>query len=295
MHDVDYRHEHELEEHDFLGCCLNCRRSLEIIKPHLLEFHASIREHTPDTLTRLSQHDLFRKYQVLDDLVHLDIGDRLGELILTDPQIAAVLPAVRSYYATFFSLHEAHLAKELFEADDPWARLASYPLYPRYETLVRKQADALNLSGDDHLAFVGCGALPLSLILAARLFGVRSTGIDTDRTAIDLARQCIERLDLADRVSVIEGDESCLARLPATAVLVAALAEPKSRVFRTIRTILRTQDPVPVVCRTYTGIRAVLYRPVSAEDIEGFTVTDEIAPSEGVNNTLIFLEVERDV
>ncbi len=295
MHDVEYSHEHELEEHDFLGCCLNCRRSLEIIKPHVLDFHQSIKDHTPATLAKLSQNELFRKYQVLDDLVHLDIGDRLGELILTDPQIDAVLPSVRSYYATFFSLHEAYLAEELLEADDPWARLESYPLYPRYETLVRKQGETLGLSADDHLVFVGCGPLPLSLILLARIFGVRSTGIDTDSQAVALARKCVECLGLDDRISLVSGDESHLERLRFTAVLVAALAEPKQRVFRTIRAILKNRGVVPVVCRTYTGIRAVLYRPVSEEDIEGYKIVKQIAPTQGVNNTLMFLEVEEDV
>jgi hypothetical protein len=35
MHDINYFHEHELKEHDFLGCCKDCQGSLNIIKPHI--------------------------------------------------------------------------------------------------------------------------------------------------------------------------------------------------------------------------------------------------------------------
>ena len=261
----------------------------------MLGFHEQIEGHTPEMLAMLSQEELYRKYQALDDIAQLSIGDRLGELILTDAEIAAVLPAVRGYYAEFFSIHEAHQAKEILAADDPWALLESYPLFPRYEVLAETQGEAMGLSPDDTLAFVGCGALPLSLILMGRLFGARSIGLDIDPAAVSLAERCIERLGLADVVSIVHGDESRLAELPFTGVLIAALAEPKRRIFRTLRTIMQAREVVPVVFRTYTGIRTVLYGPVEPGDYQGYTIVRQIEPSRRVNNTLVFLEMDADV
>lgn len=77
-------------------------------------------------------------------------------------------------------------------------------------------------------------------------------------------------------------------------VLVAALAEPKIRIFQNLRTILReaaTRQPgnnnTPVIYRTYTGMRAVLYKPVQPDDINGFRIVTEIPPTQRVNNTTI--------
>ena len=175
MHDFNFEHKHELEEHDFLGCCKNCRHSLEIIKPHILSFYERIKHHTPATLAKLSPEELYRLYQLLDDVAHLEVGDHLGELILTDIDIQRVLPAIRSYYATFFSLHEVHVAEELLEANDPWETLESFPLYPRYQALIRNQVEDLKLPPEKPVAFIGCGPLPLSLILLNRLYGTESS------------------------------------------------------------------------------------------------------------------------
>ncbi|MBW2615674.1 MAG: nicotianamine synthase [Deltaproteobacteria bacterium] len=292
MHDFEFEHKHELEEHDFLGCCKNCRHSLEIIKPHILDFFDRIKNHTTETLVKLSPEDLYRLYQILDDVAHLETGEQLGELILTDLDIRRVLPAIRAYYTTFFSLHEAHLAKELLKSRDPWHVLESFPLYPRYETLIRNQAEVLHLTPDTSFAFIGCGPVPLSLILLNRLYGVRSIGLDTNPESVSLAEKVLRCLELEDHIKILHGDESRLSELEWNVVLVAALAEPKPRIFRAIYKTLKSREKAPVIYRTYTGIRAVLYRPVQPDDIRGFRIIKQILPTGRVNNTLVLLDLE---
>ena len=292
MHDFNFEHKHELEEHDFLGCCKNCRHSLEIIKPHILSFYERIKHHTPATLAKLSPEDLYRLYQLLDDVAHLEVGDHLGELILTDIDIQRVLPAIRSYYATFFSLHEVHVTEELLEANDPWETLESFPLYPRYQALIRNQVEDLKLPPEKPVAFIGCGPLPLSLILLNRLYGTESIGLDNNEGSVTLAKRCIKALGLKDDIQIMHGDESLLAELDWDIVLVAALAEPKQRIFQNLRGILKNKGNLPVIYRTYSGIRAVLYRPVQPEDIKGFKIVNQVLPTGRVNNTLVLLELE---
>jgi hypothetical protein len=71
-------------------------------------------------------------------------------LILTDIDIRRVLPAIQSCDAAFFSLHEVHVTKALLESDNPWKTLgktlASFPLYPRYQALIRNQVEDLKMS-----------------------------------------------------------------------------------------------------------------------------------------------------
>jgi len=273
------------------GCCLDCRRSFDVVRSKVLAFCHEIESredevHTPE--------DLYQIYQDLDDLAHLEVSSHLASHILEDPEIRQALPTIRSYYAAFFDHHEVLLAENMLRSKDPWSMLKKFPLYPRYKALIKNQVEAVSLSQDQVLAFLGCGPLPISSILLGGLYGIRSIGLDVDPLAASLARKCIQCLGLEENISIVEGNESVLADLEWDAVLVAALAEPKKRIFQTLRTILKETGPRPICYRTYTGMRAVLYQPVQPEEIKGFRKTCEIAPQGRVNNTLVVLEPEDD-
>ena len=293
MHDINFTHEHELKEHDFLGCCKDCQASLDIIKPHIMGFAERIKKYTRKMLAALEPEDLYRLYQILDDLAHLETGAHLAGLILNEPDIRRELPAIRSYYSAFFSIHEKHLAEELLRSDSPWESLKSFPFYPRYETLVKNQIEAAHTAPGSRLAFIGCGSVPMTLILISRLYGIRSMGLDNSAKTVNLSKKVIQCLGLEKDIEIIQGDESGLRDLDWNLVLVAALAEPKARIFQTLRKILKERkEHVPVIFRTYTGMRAVLYEPVQPCDIQGFTIVKEILPTGRVNNTTVFAELD---
>ena len=293
MHDINFTHEHELKEHDFLGCCKDCQASLDIIKPHIMGFAERIKKYTRKMLAALKPDDLYRLYQIMDDLAHMETGTHLAGLILDEPDIRRELPAIRSYYSAFFSIHEKHLAEELLKSKDPWETLKSFPFYPRYEALVRNQIEAVHPPPGSILAFIGCGSVPMTLILMSRLYGIRSVGLDNSAETVNLSKKMIQCLGLEKEVEIIQGDESRLRDLDWDLVLVAALAEPKARIFQTLRKILKERkEHVPVIFRTYTGMRAVLYEPVQPGDIQGFSIVKEILPTGRVNNTTVFVELD---
>ena len=293
MHDINFTHKHELKEHDFLGCCKDCQACLDIIKPHIMSFAKRIKKYTRKMLAALKPEDLYRLYQLLDDLAHMETGAHLAGLILDEPDIRRELPVIRSYYSAFFSIHEKHLAEELLKSEAPWETLKSFPLYPRYEALVRNQIEAVHTAPGSILAFIGCGFVPMSLILMNRLYGIRSIGLDNSVETVNLSKKVIQCLGLEKEVEIIQGDESRLRDLDWNLVLVAALAEPKARIFQTLRKILKERkEHVPVIFRTYTGMRAVLYEPVQPGDIQGLTIVKEIFPTGRVNNTTVFAELD---
>ncbi len=292
MHDINYFHEHELKEHDFLGCCKDCRNSLNIIKPHILAFAERIQQYTREMLEKLPPDELYRLYQLLDDLAHMDAGVHLAGLILEEDEIRSVLPLIRSYYAAFFAIHEAHLAKQLLTADDPWDTLERFPLYPRYEALIKGQVEVLPHLVRRRLVFIGCGPVPMSLILMNRLYQTRGVGLDASPDSVDLARAVVETLGLEKDITIMHGNETALWDLDWNAVLVAALAEPKERIFQNLRRILPERDSdIPVIYRTYTGMRAVLYAPVHPDHVTGFRTIQEIFPTGRVNNTTVIAEL----
>ena len=142
------------------------------------------------------------------------------------------------------------------------------------------------------LVFLGSGPVPMTLILMSRLFNIRSVGIDNNPEIVKLSQKVIQHLGLEKQIDIIQGDDSSLETLDWDMVLVAALAEPKVRIFQNVRQVLDKRGPAPVVFRTYTGMRAVLYKPVQPEDIKGFKIVKALAPSGRVNNTTVFMRID---
>ncbi|MBL0700617.1 MAG: class I SAM-dependent methyltransferase [Desulfosarcina sp.] len=292
MHDINYSHKHELDEHDFSGCCKDCHTSVVIIKPHIMAFAARIKHYTRKMLAALQPDEVYRLYQILDDLAHMDTGSHLAGLLLEEPDINKALPIIRSYYSTFFDIHEAYLAKKLLKTDNPWETLKAFPLYPRYDTLIRNQVKARHITNKSRLVFIGCGAVPMSLILLSRLYGIRSIGLESSKETAKLSTKVIQSLGLEKEVEIIHSDDLDLEKLDWDIALVAALAEPKARIFKSLGRILEERKDAFVIFRTYTGMRAVLYEPVQPADIKGFKIVKEIFPTGRVNNTTVFAELE---
>ena len=246
-------------------------------------------------LAALPPDELYRLYQLLDDLAHMEAGAHLSNLILEEEEIKSVLPVIRSYYTMFFSIHEKQLAETLLHSNDPWKTLSGFPLYPRYEALIKGQMEALPGLPEKRIAFIGCGPVPMSLIFMARLYETRCLGLDTSEESVLTARKVIGALGLEDLVEIVRGDDRSLEDFPWDAVLVAALAEPKGRIFDNLKRVLSGQDrAIPVIYRTYTGMRAVLYEPVSPSDTKGFKIVKQVFPTGRVNNTTIFAELENE-
>ena len=86
---------------------------------------------------------------------------------------------------------------------------------------------------------------------------------------------------------MVEGDETCLKDIDYTVVMVAALAEPKERVFANLWEVVNTKTPI--IYRTYTGMRAILYSPVTEKATRGFHTEVMILPTGKINNTSVLI------
>ncbi|MDD3984961.1 MAG: nicotianamine synthase family protein [Methanobacterium sp.] len=102
-----------------------------------------------------------------------------------------------------------------------------------------------------------------------------------------LSRQVIKKLGLQSQIEVIEGDETSIKDTENTIIMVAALAEPKKRIFANLWEKLDTSTPV--IYRTYTGMRAILYSPVTEKATRGFHKEVMILPTGNVNNTSVLI------
>ncbi len=293
MHDINIVHRHEVVEDHFAGCCLDCRRSLEIVKPHIINFHKRVCNLSDDHLYGLPPEELYGLYVALDDIAHLNVGEHLAEFVLNDKDISELLPDIRKYYTRFFDIHEMHLAKDIQEtSENPWKTIDRFPLLDRYLKLTAGHVEALSFRNDRALAFLGCGHLPMTAVLLAKNHGTAVTAIDIDDNAVENALKCVEKLGLSHKIEVVRGDEDILENLihrKPHDILVAAMAEPKNQIFRKIEKLMKTHPQIGVSYRTYTGIRAILYKPFLPDEISGFEPVETILPTGRVNNTTIFL------
>ena len=69
--------------------------------------------------------------------------------------------------------------------------------------------------------------------------------------------------------------------------MIAAFAEPKDRVFANVWEVV--DEKTPVLYRTYTGMRAILYSPVTNKDTRGFHQEVMLLPKGKTNNTSVLI------
>ncbi len=292
MHFFPLEHEHTLTDREFMGCCKACERSYKMVSRRLHDFCRIIDRHTPQSLRKLSPSELYSLYLTIDDIAHLECHHDIDTRIMACPEIRRMLPAIRRYYKDFFDIHETCLVNEVLSAKDPWKPLMDFGLYPRYKTLIETQMEHLSTPRPRRIAFIGSGPMPLSLILMHKLYNICSIGIDIDERAVCLAQKCVERLGMEEAIRIVHGDEHSLALHQWDMVVIAALAEPKSRIFSALQQIMSETESRPVICRTYSGLCTLLHPPIEEDDHSGFVIKEEIRPEKNrVNNTLLLLEM----
>ena len=103
----------------------------------------------------------------------------------------------------------------------------------------------------------------------------------------ELSRKVLKRLELDEDIEIVVGDEKVIEDLDYDILMVAALAEPKDRVFANIWEYV--DEKTPVIYRTYTGMRAILYAPVLDKDTRGFHKEVMVLPTGNTNNTSVLI------
>ncbi|UNC93009.1 SAM-dependent methyltransferase [Candidatus Contubernalis alkaliaceticus] len=103
-----------------------------------------------------------------------------------------------------------------------------------YKDVVTREITLANISCQDTVLNIGCGAIPFTAIHLARLTGAKVWAVDRDINAVEGARYSLKLLGLTKKVLVIEGDGS--EKIPSgfTAAVVALQAEPKETIFKNL-------------------------------------------------------------
>jgi hypothetical protein len=208
--------------------------------------------------------------------------------ILNNGKMGNDLKTIREFYIGVGLKLETENAVAILDSDDPWDALNSFYFYQRYEKLVQNENRLLEFIPGKRVVFIGGGPLPLTLIMLNKVFGLKGISIEIVPEIAQRSREVVEKLGLKDEIEVVFGDETAISDLKFDFIMVAALAEPKKRIFRNLKNLLTKETKI--LYRTYTGMRAILYAPVTEEDILGFKKIDMILPTGKVNNTSVLIK-----
>ena len=207
--------------------------------------------------------------------------------ILDDEKMNNALKLIRKFYVYVGARLETENAQKILESDNPIGTLDSFHFYNRYIGLIENESQLAKFNEDKTFVFLGSGPLPLTLIMFNKVFGCKCIGIEQMENVAELSRKVLKRLELDEDIEIVVGDEKVIEDLDYDILMVAALAEPKDRVFANIWEYV--DEKTPVIYRTYTGMRAILYAPVLDKDTRGFHKEVMVLPTGNTNNNSVLI------
>ncbi|MBQ7928231.1 MAG: methyltransferase [Methanobrevibacter sp.] len=207
--------------------------------------------------------------------------------ILDDEKMNNALKLIRKFYVYIGARLETENALKILESDNPTETLDSFHFYDRYIGLINNESQLAKFNENKTFVFLGSGPLPLTLIMFNKVFGCKCIGIEQQNDVAELSRNVLKRLNLDEDIEIVVGDETAIQSLNYDILMVAALAEPKERVFSNIWEYV--DEKTPVIYRTYTGMRAILYSPVLEKDTRGFHKEVMVLPTGKTNNTSVLI------
>lgn len=244
-----------------------------------------------EDLSSLNTVDLDEITSLLDEIEVIAHDETIdfdsAKHILDDEKMNTALQLIRKFYLYIGARLETNNATEIIKSEDPKATLDTFHFYERYEGLLTNESKLAHWHEDKTFVFVGSGPLPLTLILFREKFGCKCIGIEIEEDVAELSREVIKKLGLDDGIEILVGDETLLRDLDFDILMVAAFAEPKDRVFSNVWEIV--DEKTPVLVRTYSGMRAILYAPLTDTILRGFHKEVMLLPIGNTNNTSVLL------
>ncbi|EEG78801.1 SAM-dependent methyltransferase [Dethiobacter alkaliphilus] len=109
-----------------------------------------------------------------------------------------------------------------------------YGLY--YNRLVEQEVAAAQISAGDRVLCIGGGPLPYTALRIHTLTGAHVTVMDNDRSAVEMASRLVEKMGLANKLSVRFSDGQGVNAADFSVVHIALQVSPREQVLENIRT-----------------------------------------------------------
>ena len=155
---------------------------------------------------------IFIKY--ISIIIENDFQSHIYLLFIEGVSVMGVIQTVTSYCEKKFIKYPL-----LF-------KIYSYP----YKYILKREIKLGQITENDRVLNIGCGAIPYSAVYISRMTGARVEAIDYDAHACIKARKYIKRLNLKSKITIKRGNGIEYDIDSFDVILVALQAEPKKEI-----------------------------------------------------------------
>ena len=267
--------------------CYKYWGKLEEIADKLLSY-GDLDKYGDSELDNESIEEIIKVFDDVEIIAHDNTIDfDSAKHILDDEKMNNILKLIRRFYIYVGSRLEKAKELKILKSDNPTETMDSFRFYDKYISLIENESRLAKFNENKTFLFLGSGPLPLTLIMFNKVFGCKCIGIEQQEDVANLSRKVLKKLGLDSDIEIVVGNETTIKDLNYDILMVAAFAEPKERVFSNIWEYV--DETTPVLYRTYTGMRAILYSPVLEKDTRGFHKEVMLLPSGKTNNTSVLI------
>ncbi len=103
-----------------------------------------------------------------------------------------------------------------------------------YRKVVENEIKLASITAEDRVLNVGCGGIPFTAVLIAKMTGARVWAIDCDEAAVKVARRCVAAQRLEHLVTVVHHDGAAQIPFAFDVALVALQAKPKKAILENL-------------------------------------------------------------
>ncbi len=191
---------------------------------------------------------------------------------------------------------EKFWAHKIIQSKNHKKTMQDFPYIENYRKLTQLEWFSL-LSCTTHkthsICFIGGGPLPLTAIILAQKYAQTITILDKDRLACKIAKKLVERLNLGNKITIIEADGSQYKDYKMfNVIMVAALAgmdrTGKEKIMLKIKQCAHKE--AHILARSSWGMRKLLYRPLDQGLSRLFNPIMEVRPQNDVINSVVIFK-----
>lgn len=99
-----------------------------------------------------------------------------------------------------------------------------------YRDVISNEISLAAITAKDRVLNIGCGGIPFTAILIARMTGARIWAVDCDEAAVQVARRCVAAQQLDHLITVLHLNGTAMIPFDFDVALVALQARPKKAI-----------------------------------------------------------------
>ena len=129
----------------------------------ILELAQSLQDYSAEKITDTPLEELLPFLNVLEEVVHCDTDRASVSPTLSDGKLQNASQVIRDFHRQLTVKMETEQAQKILDASKPWPWLRNYYFYKDYQGLIIREQEMTGFAPYERLAYIGGGALPLSL------------------------------------------------------------------------------------------------------------------------------------